>query len=243
MPHRAPASIPQISYAAYAYASSPRQQVAHSQCDRSAYTDDLLALRVHLRSLLKRGQISKPVGFPFHSVPGSKGRPYEISYASYEFAEYLYLDPRTKPHCATFSYAAPNFASRSSSSRMMTWRISIPARESIYHRHAPGQLEIAHVEVDPLVMETPFGFRLMTEPHILLEALAISVELGILVDIQIANSRTPQRYPTKRGVYYEPGEVIFIAVDNNGRSEVVSVFEHDEMVPALHLRALAHDGE
>ncbi|CAA7270002.1 unnamed protein product [Cyclocybe aegerita] len=225
MPHRAPALIPQISYASYSYASSPRQQVAQSHSDRASYTDDLLALRVHLRSLLKRGQISKPVGFPFHSVPGSKGRPYEISYNSYEFSEYLYLDPRAKPHCATFSYAAPN-----SASRMMTWRISVPARESIYHRHARGQLEIAHVEVDPLVMETPFGFRLMTEPHILLEALAISVELGILINIQIANSRTPHRHHTKRGIYYEPGEVVFIAVDNNGRSEVVSVFEHDEYV-------------
>lgn len=74
-------------------------------------------------------------------------------------------------------------------------------------------------------METSFGLDLMTNPQILLEALALSVELGVLVTVQVAHQKTPMMYPSKRNVYYDSGEIIFLSTDDRGRTEVAFVFE------------------
>lgn len=76
-----------------------------------------------------------------------------------------------------------------------------------------------------MVMETSFGIDLTTNPRIVLEALALSIELGLLVTIQVASYKTPKRYPSKRNIYYEPGDILFLATDCTGRSEVAYVFE------------------
>jgi len=92
--------------------------------------------------------------------------------------------------------------------------------------HLLLELTVAHVEIDPLVMETPLlGLEFMTKPRILLKALAISLELGLRVTIQVSDARTHAHYPSRRGVHYRPGEIIFIAMNHNGHSEVVHVFE------------------
>ena len=127
----------------------------------------------------------------------------------------------------------------------MNWRIYLPARESVTSRDAPSKyflshsrkpdinlrpclterVSIAHVQVDALVMETSFGLDLMTTPQILLEALALSVELGILITVQVAQQKTALMYPSKRDVYYESGEIIFLSTDARGKTEVALVFE------------------
>ncbi|KAF8903919.1 hypothetical protein CPB84DRAFT_1746026 [Gymnopilus junonius] len=109
--------------------------------------------------------------------------------------------------------------------RMMTWRIYVPARESVLDRDAPRRVSIAHVQVDALVMETSFGLDLTTNPRILFEALALSIELGVLVTIQVAHQKTPMMYPSKRNVYYDSGEILFLSTDGKGRTEVAFVFE------------------
>ena len=71
-------------------------------------------------------------------------------------------------------------------------------------------------------METGYGLEFMTNPRILLEALSISIELGVLITVTVANSKTAI-YPTDRNLNYIPGDIIYIATDNNHRSEVAFV--------------------
>lgn len=74
-------------------------------------------------------------------------------------------------------------------------------------------------------METTFGFHFMTNSRIIQEALALSLELGILITIQMATQKTHIMYPSRRGIYFSPGEIIFLTTDNFGRSEVVFVYQ------------------
>ena len=77
-----------------------------------------------------------------------------------------------------------------------------------------SQGAIAHVQVDPLVMETNFGFLFMTNPLILQEALALSIELGVLITI-VLNRKTPP---------YSPEEILFLRTDVHGPSQVVCTY-------------------
>ncbi|PPQ65331.1 hypothetical protein CVT26_000046 [Gymnopilus dilepis] len=240
----APATIPNIHYGytaptghfpahshshRYPFESLPKPHPSTCLYDR-VYNDDHNAAKVHLRALLKKNALSgAPVGFPFHCVRDAYGRP-ALSHTSYEFKEYFcFSDHRGRTQCATFVYSAPDRHARMTGppteARMMKWRIYLPARESVTSRDAPKRVSIAHVQVDALVMETSFGLDLMTTPQILLEALALSVELGVLITVQVAQQKTALMYPSKRDVYYESGEIIFLSTDARGKTEVALVFE------------------
>ena len=88
-----------------------------------------------------------------------------------------------------------------------------------------AKISLAHVEVDPIVMETSYGVIFMTDPLVLLEALSLSIELGILITVTVANCKTPIFHPSNRNLDYFPGDIIFIATDNNYQSEVVFVYK------------------
>ncbi|KDR80396.1 hypothetical protein GALMADRAFT_208498 [Galerina marginata CBS 339.88] len=219
------ASIPAINYACPApYSSLPRPPPTTILYDR-VYNDDHLSVKCHLRQLLKKNKLSgMPAGYPFHCVHDGQGG-LAVSRASYEFREHFcFSDQRARIQHATFTFSAPDFSRYGS--KVNSWRIYLPARESTPTRDAPKLVSIAHVQVDQLVMETPdFGFELQTNPRILLEALALSIELGVLITVQVANYKTPMTYPSKRNVRYGAGEIIFISTDDHGRSEVALVFE------------------
>ncbi|KAF8155510.1 hypothetical protein B0H34DRAFT_675698 [Crassisporium funariophilum] len=220
-----PASIPQLSFAPGPYASLPKPPVGTVLYDR-VYNDDHVAVKVHLRNILKQNKLTKmPVGFPFHCARDAYGRSC-ISHASYEFREeFCFSDQRSRSQAALFSYTAPTCGPHSRSGSQMTWRISVPARESSQNRNTASMISIAEVEVDPLVMETPYGLTLMTNPRVILEALAISIEMGILITVAVASAQTPFLHPTKRRLDYISGDIIFIATHNDHNSEVVFVFE------------------
>lgn len=76
-----------------------------------------------------------------------------------------------------------------------------------------------------MIMETSFGIDLTTNPRIVLEALALSLELGMLITIEVANYKTPKMYPARRNIDYELGEILFVTTDCTGRSEVACVFD------------------
>jgi len=239
MPFTPPAYNPQISCSPYA--SLARPPAGTVLYDR-VYNDDLVTIKVQLKRMLKMNRLSSmPMGFPFHTVFDGHGDS-RISRQSYEFQEqFCFSDQRSRTHTATFSYTAPSFREQ-----RMSWRITVPSRESslngnipcnvapgypvelcltLFFFSHPAKISIAHVEVDQMVLETRYGFALMTDPRIILEALSVSIEQGILITVAVANCRTPMFHPTDRHLDYNPGDVIYIATDNDHKSEVVLVFK------------------
>ena len=66
----------------------------------------------------------------------------------------------------------------------------------------------------------------MTKPWILLKALSLSIELGVLINITVAKCKSPMLHSTtRRNLNYYPGDIIWIATNNYHRSEVVEVFK------------------
>jgi hypothetical protein len=218
----APTTIPQVTY------------------DRTHY-DELTPIKFQLLHLLKQNMVSSlPHGFPFQYGRDAHGR-HSLSYASYEFQQALSsAEQRSRPEYVTFRYIAPF----PKSSSRMEWRIMAPNRQSKRYANAPGALlsmslylirilihclysetMIAQVQVDPMVVQTrPFGLRLMTESRIIQEALAIALEIGILITIEVASPQT-YMYPCRRNIQYHPGQIIFRTTDYLGRSEVVFVYQ------------------
>ncbi|KAF8191785.1 hypothetical protein BJ912DRAFT_1041590 [Pholiota molesta] len=198
----APTTIPQVTY------------------DRTHY-DELTPIKFQLLHLLKQNMVSSlPHGFPFQYGRDAHGR-HSLSYASYEFQQALSsAEQRSRPEYVTFKYIAPF----PKSSSRMEWRIMAPNRQSKRYANAPETM-IAQVQVDPMVVQTrPFGLRLMTESRIIQEALAIALEIGILITIEVASPQT-YMYPCRRNIQYNPGQIIFRTTDYLGRSEVVFVYQ------------------
>ncbi|KAF9475151.1 hypothetical protein BDN70DRAFT_898394 [Pholiota conissans] len=216
------ATIPQVTFHPYpTYSASPRSPV---ETTFYAPYDELAAIKVQLRRLLKQNSVARlPAGFPFQCVPDAYGCQ-SMSQASYDFHEYLHLPNRcSKSHYVTFKYIAP---SARTGSEEMEWRVVVPDRQPLRNSNVPVIATIiSQVKVDSRIMETSFGFQFMTNSRIIQEALALSLELGILITIQIANHKTEMMYPSRRGIYFSPGEIIFLATDNFGRSEVVFVYQ------------------
>lgn len=227
----APSRIPPVSFSPYA---SLQKHTVGTLCYDQAYNYDLITTKVELRSLLKQHDLSVVrAGFPFHCVQDSSGVS-SMSYASYEFyfREYFHgMEKRTIPKSATFRYTSP-----SSRSGMMEWTVVVPERQSTYDpRHSPGMfwfgsiktvidrplpfagtVSIAHVQVAPVVMETPFAVTFMTNPRIVQEALALSLELGTLITVQTARKTMSP---------YGSGEILFLSTDSRGRSRLVCTFQ------------------
>jgi len=154
MPFYAPASVPKITYASY----SPRNPPGHSTfsghpppTQRDVYTNHRLnqhfvSVKAALLTMLRTRHLPNlPFGFPFRCVRVAPGRTAgdsgaaahpQLSDSSYEFFEYVVVDPMSPPCCAIFSYTAPTHrrepaARNGASSSKMTWRIKIPSPDSM----------------------------------------------------------------------------------------------------------------
>ena len=141
MPCYAASTIPQINYGSYAsprpcyptpdrrpfytnaYSALPKPPVGTVFYER-VHDDDLTQVKIALRRLLNENKVRNiPVGFPFH-VTAQNCDEIRLSHSPYEFKEYFPTsDNRTRSQCATFSYSI-------SRSGMMTWRITVPERQS-----------------------------------------------------------------------------------------------------------------
>lgn len=82
-------------------------------------------------------------------------------------------------------------------------------------------ITIAQVTVDRAVMELQFGIQFMTDRLILLQCLSRSIELGVLITIKVA--KIQMFHPTDQALNCNPGDVIFVATDNNRMSHLVRV--------------------
>ena len=114
------------------YASLPNFPVGTVLYDR-LYNDDLVSIKVQLMNMLNMDRLpNMPMGFPFHVVYDGCGGSY-ISRESYEFHEHFCLsDHRGRTQSITFSYTAP-----SKEKEELSWRITVPSRESSFHRNIP----------------------------------------------------------------------------------------------------------
>ena len=222
------------------YASLPRPPVGTALYDR-VYNDDLLYIKLHLKSMVDTNRLpNMPTGFPFHYVYDGNTQSGVISYESYEFHQrFSPSDQRSRPQTATFSFTAP-----SGEGQYLSWQITVPWRElpsnlripctslripvsqrSTLTIGIPAKICIAQVDVDPIIRETSYGVTFMTDPRSLLTALSISIEQGVLITITVAKCKRPVIHPTDRNLDYGTGDIIFVATDNNHRSEVVLVFK------------------
>lgn len=207
-----------------------------------ALNDELVALKARLLTMLRKRRLpNMPCGYPFHLVPTAGTDGYSLSQSSYEFSEYIFVDQWTAPSYAVFSYTAPGYGHTSQGGPpLMTWRINIPSRESLRPNQpvtcescqqetfspilTPSDFTVAQVQIDPVIMETAYGLELMTNPHMVLEALSASLEQGVHINVQLATSMVSDDYSRRLGIRYRPGDLLFVAKKNNGEREIVHVY-------------------
>lgn len=275
MPFNPPSSVPKITYASYSPQNPQYYPPGHSTDDhppptqRDVHTNHKLnqhfvSVKAALLTMLRTRHLPNlPPAFPFRFVRVAPGRVAsdsgtdrpQLSYSSYEFLEYVVVDPMSPPCCAVFSYTAPSHcydpaAKNGASLSKMTWQIKIPSLDSMapneprtctfdplsFRKHTEylfiqTVFTVSQVEIDPELIETPFGYEFMTDKHMLLEALSISLEQGIHLTVQLAVVTTEKRrdiYKSRNrggGLHYRSGDLVFVAKRNDGRREVVHVYD------------------
>ncbi|KAK7056383.1 hypothetical protein VNI00_002937 [Paramarasmius palmivorus] len=194
--------------------------------------------RIELYLRLASGKLrNMPAGFPFCYTSNGITGSICLSYDSYEFVEEI------TGHSAAvkLEYTKP---SRSTGSQHFSWRIYpcndkrvrsslkphrmrllFSARASTNARALnPDKAAIAHVQVDPAVMDTSYGKAIRHDPSIILKALACSLNRGALVTICESNTvRKAERFPYLKEYSgkLHPKTILFVATGNDGWSEII----------------------
>jgi len=73
-------------------------------------------------------------------------------------------------------------------------------------------------------METAYGIELITNPHMVLEALSVSLEQGVHINVQLAVSNIPDHYSRRLSIRYRSGDLLFVAKKHNGQRDIVHVY-------------------
>ncbi|KAJ7449085.1 hypothetical protein B0H11DRAFT_2247387 [Mycena galericulata] len=177
--------------------------------------DEQLDTKVQLRNRLNSGHLSNmPVGFPFqHIMDHRRGTP-QISYDPYEFREELRSQHRCSGNLAAYvSFTPASADSRHSKKEYLSWSATLPKVDlRPYSRGPPPKAPVAHVRVDTQVMNTAYGKHIERDPRIILRALSVSLELGLLVTITLEDCGDCS------GQY---SNVIYIGTANNGRRSIL----------------------
>ncbi|KAL1734226.1 hypothetical protein EV714DRAFT_245653 [Schizophyllum commune] len=162
--------------------------------------------KVQLRSRLATGTLrDTPEGFPF------KVENHAIVCKSFEHYETLpdgavaaiRFDP-PEPHCKYFS-----------------WRAYVPTHCDELQRRSTAKYASGEVQLHPNVLNTRYGKQATRSPIIILRALAVSLELGMLLTIRVADARTMGLPRNGSASPIRQGDVVFVGTDNAGRREVV----------------------
>ncbi|KAF9269135.1 hypothetical protein L218DRAFT_421685 [Marasmius fiardii PR-910] len=181
-----------------------------------------------LATLLSFGGTNRsrlPPGFPFrlNIVPHGSGS--IISYDSYEFLEEL----RTRSGhriSVKFEFTKPpsSQSSSSNSSKCFTWRIY--PHDARFHSYmsTTHNTPLAHVQVDPSVMDTNYGKHIRHDHRVITSALALSMNLDAVITICEAKAlRSSKRFPQLRQSIKHPGpfhskEILYVATGSEGFS-------------------------
>lgn len=89
--------------------------------------------------------------------------------------------------------------------------------------YSTDRIPVADVQVEPAVMNTPYGNKIKKDPSVILRALAISLELGVSVTLKFADATAP---PSSRGcksAEWRPGTIVYIGTHDDGRQETLGV--------------------
>lgn len=116
------------------YASLSRPPVGTTLYDR-VYNDDLAYIKVQIMNMLNGDRLpNMPMGFPFRIVDDRCGGS-PVSRGPYEFQEHFCpSDHRGRTQSVTFSY------SPSEEREELSWRITVPSRESSLNKNIPCML-------------------------------------------------------------------------------------------------------
>ncbi|KAJ7734585.1 hypothetical protein DFH07DRAFT_1065253 [Mycena maculata] len=192
--------------------SSPSSSPLESPVYGVVSPNEQLDTKVQLRNWLNNGRLSNmPVGFPFRHVMDARGTP-RISYDPYEFREELRSESRCSGHLAAHVSFAPSAAGRSKK-EYLSWSATLPKLDlRPYTCGPPPKAPVAHVRVDTEVMNTEYGKHIERDPRIILRALSVSLELGLLVTV------TLEECGDCSGQYWN---VIYIGTANNGRRSLL----------------------
>ncbi|KAJ4467236.1 hypothetical protein J3R30DRAFT_3718135 [Lentinula aciculospora] len=172
---------------------------------------DQTDLRVRLHHRLKDGSLLAhiPGGFPFrHTLSDSKGKsklratyePYDIKVSNEDFGPNESIGIVFKGPGPSLKYAeTATISSRSPPSRYFTWQAYASVREARWngqgymYAKSSHKTVLAQVRVDPAVMYTSYGKFVRTDSRVLSRALAISLELGVLITI-VSTDETANSY-------------------------------------------------
>ncbi|KAF8868441.1 hypothetical protein BD779DRAFT_1683895 [Infundibulicybe gibba] len=213
IPGCTPAPYPHSSRSAYAAYAAPFP------------AEETRRLRVQLCNSLNQGQLAHmPAGFPFRYVTNGHGAA-RLAYDSFDF--------RDGP--ATISFEAPQRSRHAQPHDIMymSWKAYLPVPEPRLHARAAVARPAlaAHVRVDPTILSSPYGRTIHNDPRIILRALAISVELGVMVTIQVADACVGQLLresgKSSRRSEWIFGSIVYLGTHPSGRTEVLySVADH-----------------
>lgn len=169
-----------------------------------------LDYKVQLRARLAQCSLSSmPSGFPFStscSHVSLRDIP-NLSCESFEFNESLPDGAQ-----ATIRFVPPNPVK----TKYFSWRAYVPTHSDGYPKYAA-----AEVQVHPGVLGGSYGRQIMKSSVIILRALAVSLELGLMLTIRVANKETVHLRRHASASSVRLGDVVFIGTDNTGRQEVV----------------------
>ncbi|KAJ7735768.1 hypothetical protein B0H16DRAFT_1575315 [Mycena metata] len=198
--------------------SSPSSSPLESPVYGIVTPDEQLDAKVQLYNRLNSGRLSNmPSGFPFRHVMSPRGMSTSISYEPYEFREDLRADSRCSGNFAayvSFTTAAAESRPTRSKKDWLSWTAHLPKLDLRPYSRGPSRkpkVPVAHVRVDPRVLDTVYGKYIERDPRIILRALSISLELGLLVTITLEDCGK------RSGLY----SVIYMGTANNGHRSII----------------------
>ncbi|KAJ6582974.1 hypothetical protein DFH09DRAFT_279367 [Mycena vulgaris] len=150
-----------------------------------------------------------PGGFPFHYWVDGRGLG-SLSYEPYEFREEIPSNVLAKGgpprrYWVTFSFTTHTerikhgthshgvHSSAQKPKHYMSWRAYVAVRN--ISRHSNNNivnLPLLHVELDPAVLNTPYGHFLKHDPSVVLRAMGVSLDKGLPITIKLADSSHPR---------------------------------------------------
>lgn len=236
------ARVPSIPYG---YSASQGKSTCGSMS-----ASDQLSIKAQLAIRLNTCRLSNmPGGFPFHHIHDGHGS-YQISYNPFEFREDFLTSshPGRWPHCrsAVISFSPPSPRSKINT---LTWCAYLPTSDNVYTRdfdngvykftpvasrfsrltsYSQDKISLAEVQVDPAVLKSPYGKTLMTDPMVILRALAISLELGAIITIEFQNvANLKLAYNDEDKVRrFEGRSVVYTSTKKDGRQKLLFVVNH-----------------
>ncbi|KAJ7697591.1 hypothetical protein B0H17DRAFT_1130204 [Mycena rosella] len=198
--------------------SSPSSSPLESPVYGVVSPGEQLDTKVQLRNRLNSGRLSNmPVGFPFRHIMDGRGTPH-IAYDSYEFREELNSSSRCTGTLSAHVSFTTESADVRSKKEYLSWTAHLPKLDlRPSSRGPPPKVPVAHVRVATAVMNTVYGKYIERDPRIVLRALSVSLELGLLVTITIEDyGDCPDQF----------SNVVYIGTANNGHK--TGIHEHSD---------------